>query len=82
MISSALADILGFVGALTILTGYADQTLRQTPPDRRSGVLDFAGASLLAASLSVYYNLPALCLELAWAAIALAGMVRLRWRAT
>lgn len=80
MISSALADVLGFLGALTILAGYAYQTLRQVPPDLLSGSLNFAGATLLGVSLTVHYNLPALCLEFAWAAIALAGLVRLRWR--
>lgn len=76
MISPALADLFGTIGAVTILASYAFQTLRRMPPDRVSGLLNLAGASLLAASLSVNYNLPALCLELAWAAIALVGLVR------
>ena len=76
MISSGLADVLGFLGALTILGGYAYQTLRRAAPDLLSGVLNLVGAALLAMSLTVHYNLPALCLELAWAAIALFGLVR------
>lgn len=77
---SWFADFLGFAGALTILAGYAYQTLRRTAPDLLSGSLNFAGAALLAMSLSVHYNLPALCLELAWAAIALVGLARLARR--
>ena len=73
----ATADTIGFVGALTILSGYAYQTLRNAAPDMLSTLLNFAGAALLALSLSVNYNLPALALELAWAAIAAVGLVRM-----
>ena len=76
MISSATADIIGFVGALTILSGFAYQTLRNAAPDLLSNGLNFLGASLLATSLMVNYNLPALALELAWAVIAFLGLVR------
>lgn len=79
MIPPALADMLGFAGAATILAGYAYQTLRSSAPDLLSGALNFAGAALLAMSLTVHYNLPALLLELAWAVIALVGLLRL-WR--
>lgn len=80
MISSALADVLGFVGAMTILAGYAYQTLRRSSPDLASGLLNFTGAALLATSLRVNYNLPALCLEVAWAVVAAIGLVRLARR--
>lgn len=73
----AWADIAGFIGALTILAGYAYQTLRNAAPDLASTCMNLIGASLLALSLSVNFNLPALLLELAWAAIALVGLVRL-----
>ncbi len=76
MIGSATADMIGFVGAVTILGGFAYQTLRSAAPDRLSNALNFAGASLLALSLIVNYNLPALLLAAAWAAIALFGLVR------
>lgn len=77
MISSASADALGFTGAVTILAGYAYQTLRSAAPDLLSGALNFIGAALLAMSLTVHYNLPALLLEIAWSAIALVGLLRL-----
>ena len=80
MISPAIADLLGFLGALTILAGFAYQTLRRAAPDLLSGLLNFAGATLLGLSLTVNYNLPALCLEVAWAIIALVGLLRLSRR--
>jgi len=77
VIDSYAADIIGFVGALTILAGFAYQTLRNAAPNLLSNGLNFLGASLLAISLMVNYNLPALALELAWAVIALLGLVRI-----
>jgi hypothetical protein len=76
MIASRTADIVGFIGALTILGGFAYQTVRNAAPNLVSNALNFVGASLLALSLSVNYNLPALALELAWAGIALFGLAR------
>lgn len=76
MIDSRAADIAGFVGAATIFGGFAYQTLRNAAPNAVSNGLNLLGASLLALSLAVNYNLPALVLEIAWAAIALAGLVR------
>lgn len=75
--SAAAADLVGFLGALTILAGYAYQTLRDARPDLASTLLNFFGATLLAISLTVNFNLPALALEIAWAIIALVGLVRL-----
>ena len=75
--SAATADIVGFIGALTILAGFGYQTLRDARPDLLSTLLNFGGAMLLALSLTVNFNLPALTLEIAWAVIALVGLVRL-----
>ncbi len=72
------ANFAGFAGALIILTGFARQTLRQSAPDFPYHLANFLGASLLAFSLVINFNLPALLLELAWAGIALYGLIRLR----
>jgi hypothetical protein len=72
-----LADAAGFAGTLLILGAFARQTLAQVPPDLAFNLANFIGASLLAFSLSINFNLPALLLELAWAAIALFGVVRM-----
>jgi hypothetical protein len=77
MNGSAIADVLGFVGAIVILAGYGWGTIRNAAPDLFYHMCNFVGASLLATSLSINFNLPALCLEVAWAAIALFGLVRL-----
>jgi hypothetical protein len=77
MIDSHAADLVGFVGAVIVLAGFGYQTVRNSAPNLVSNGLNFLGASLLALSLIVNYNLPALVLELAWAAIALIGLGRL-----
>jgi hypothetical protein len=74
--TSDLADVAGFLGAFIILGGFAWSTLRNAPPDLPYHLANFIGASLLAFSLSINFNLPALLLELAWAAIALFGLAR------
>ena len=76
MIDPQTADVIGSIGGITILGAYAWQTLRNAPPNAALNALNFAGASLLALSLIVNYNLPALALEVIWAAIALTGLVR------
>ncbi|WP_353205614.1 hypothetical protein [Sphingomonas sp.] len=76
MIPPGTADVVGFCGAAMVLSGFAYQTVRNAAPDRLSNGLNFVGASLLALSLIVNYNLPALLLETAWAGIAFFGLVR------
>ncbi len=78
MTLSALADLAGFVGAVIILGGFARSTIRQVAPDAPYHLANFAGASLLALSLMINFNLPALLLELAWAGVALFGLVRIK----
>ena len=76
MTVAMIADGAGFAGAFIILAGFGYQTLRNIAPDRLYHLLNLTGASLLAISLSINFNLPALCLELAWALVALIGLVR------
>ena len=76
MIESRTADVIGFVGSVVILAAYAWQTLRSERANAALYALNFVGASLLALSLAVNYNLPALALETIWAAIAFTGLVR------
>lgn len=70
------ANIAGFIGSITILSGFARQTWTNAPPDLIYHLANLIGASLLAYSLTVHFNLPALLLELAWAGIALVGTLR------
>ena len=69
------ADAVGLCGAVTILGAYSWQTLKNVAPNVALNALNFVGASLLALSLVVHYNLPALALETIWAAIALSGLI-------
>lgn len=77
MTLSTIADVAGFIGSALILATFARATLRNTAPDLIYSLGNFGGASLLAFSLSINFNLPALLLEIAWAAIALFGLVRM-----
>ncbi len=76
MIWSEVADVVGFVGAVIILCGFAWQSLRQAVPDLSYHLSNLFGALLLAFSLTINLNLPALCLETAWAIVSLVGLVR------
>ena len=79
---SVFGDIMGFLGAGAILSAYAYQTIGGRDPNALYHALNLAGAALLTVSLSIHYNLASLCLEAAWGAIALYGLVgRVRKRA-
>ena len=69
-------DLLGFAGALTIVAAYAYQTLLGRSADALYYSGNLIGALLLAWSLTIHYNLASLCLEVAWGAIALYGLVK------
>ena len=75
MTRALFGDVLGFIGAGTILAAYAYQTLWQKPADTLYYAGNLAGATLLAFSLTIHFNLASLCLEAAWAAIALYGLI-------
>ncbi len=77
---SLVANYAGFIGAVIILCGYGWQTFRNAAPDLAYLLANFVGAALLAFSLAINVNLPALCLEIAWTGLALIGLVR-HWRA-
>jgi hypothetical protein len=77
MAVTTVADIAGFFGAVIILAGFAWSVLRNAAPDLLYHLANLVGASLLAFSLTINFNLPALCLELAWAAVSLSGLIRM-----
>lgn len=80
MTADRFADAAGFAGAIVILAGFGYQTARNAAPDLLYNLANLVGASLLAYSLTVHYNLPALLLELAWALIAALGLIRMGLR--
>ena len=76
MTIALLGDILGFAGALTILAGYAYTAILSRPADGWYHLMNLSGALLLGASLTIHFNLASLCLEIAWGAIAIWGLVK------
>lgn len=72
-----IGDVLGFAGAVTILAAYAYQTILGRPANVLYYAGNLLGALLLAGSLTIHYNLASLCLEAAWASIALFGLAKL-----
>lgn len=71
---SLWGNIAGFLGSLIILAGFAYVNVLKRTPDALFNLLNLSGAALLAVSLSINYNLPALLLEIAWMGIALYGL--------
>ena len=81
MTLTQFGDVMGFLGAGSILAAYAYTTFGKRDPDLRYHGLNLAGAALLGVSLTINYNLASLCLEGAWGLIALYGLAsRLRNR--
>jgi len=75
-------DIIGFLGAGSILGAYGYTTFGKRDPDAFYHALNLVGAALLGVSLTINYNLASLCLEGAWGAIAMYGLYgRLKARA-
>ncbi len=82
MTYALLGNVAGGLGSICILVAFAYQTARNAAPDVLSNLLNLIGATLLAVSLTITFNLPVLLLEISWAVIALFGLVRaLRTRA-
>jgi hypothetical protein len=75
MTLTQLGDVLGFLGAGAILAAYAYTTFGKRDPDLLYHLLNLLGAVLLGVSLTINYNLASLCLEVAWGAIALYGVL-------
>lgn len=70
-----LADVAGFLGSALILGAFAYVNMAHRAPDMMFNLLNLVGAALLAFSLSINFNLPALLLECAWMVIAAFGIV-------
>ena len=73
-----LLDIIGLVGVVIILAGYAVATTgRLDPKGAPSLAINFVGASLILLSLTAKFNLSAAIVEGAWALIALIVLIRI-----
>lgn len=72
----ALANNVGFVGMVLIVTAYAYVTAARQPNPFILHSTNLIGAALLALSLLVNTNLPSLVLEGVWASVAIWGLVK------
>ncbi|HTM95721.1 MAG TPA: hypothetical protein VL100_07895 [Croceibacterium sp.] len=73
--NGVLADIIGLAGSALFIASFAYATWSATLNKLLFNALNLVGAILLLISLSVKFNLAAFVLEVAWGAIALAGLV-------
>ncbi len=73
--NGVLADIIGLTGSALFVGGFAYANWAKAMNKLLFNVLNLGGAILLLISLWVHFNLAAFLMELAWGAIALAGIV-------
>lgn len=79
------ADAIGLAGSALFIGAFAYANMARQLDKLWFNLANLAGALLLLVSLSVHFNLAAFVLELAWAAIALFGLIsalRERFRGT
>lgn len=79
-ISSSSANIIGIIGSIFIVVGFAYANMAKAMNVLLFNGLNLVGAILLAISLLVNVNLPALMLEVVWAAIATLGIGKALWQ--
>ncbi|MEQ1689192.1 MAG: hypothetical protein ABL874_11530 [Sphingopyxis sp.] len=79
-ISSSTANIIGIIGSIFIVVGFAYANMAKAMNALLFNGLNLVGAILLAISLLVNVNLPALMLEVVWAAIATLGIGKALWQ--
>ena len=71
----------GVLGVLMVLAAYAGIHVdRIDPKGAVSLLLNLLGSLLILASMIKAFNLPAFCMEAAWALVAIYGLFRLRKR--
>jgi hypothetical protein len=76
-----LLDAVGLIGVALMLAAYAAAQAHWLSPLKTTSLLmNLAGSSLVMLSLSQRFNLAAFVMELAWAAVAAYGLVRLALR--
>ena len=81
--TSAIADVIGLIGSVVFIAAFVYANMADNFNKLWFNAANLLGAVLLMISLWVNFNLAAFVLEIAWAFIALAGLiaaVRLRLR--
>ena len=76
-----LMDILGWVGALSVVLAYASVSFRKIRPDALLyQLLNVVGGLFLALNTAYYHAYPSAFVNLVWISIALAALVRIKGR--
>ena len=70
-----IADIIGLCGSVIFIGAFGYANVSPLMDKALFNALNLIGAVLLLISLSVHFNLAAVVLEVAWACIALVGLV-------
>ena len=70
-----IADIIGLCGSVLFIAAFGYANVSQSMDKVLFNILNLVGAILLLISLSVHFNLAAVVLEVAWACIALVGLL-------
>jgi hypothetical protein len=73
--SGLAADIIGILGSILFIAAFAYANAAKQLNKLWFNVANLGGAICLLISLSVHFNLAAFILEVAWAAIAFAGIL-------
>ena len=71
-----LADLVGLAGSAIMIAAYAYSNLAKTIDFVLFNLANLIGAALLITSLAVHFNMASMALEVVWAAIASAGLVK------
>jgi hypothetical protein len=75
MISPLAADIIGICGSVLFIGAFLYANISPAMNKVLFNIFNLLGAILLLISLSVHFNLAAVVLEVAWAMIAIFGLV-------
>ena len=70
------ANVVGLLGSFLFIVAFAYANQAQQLNKLLFNAVNLIGAVLLLTSLAVHFNLAAFVLEVAWAAIALAGLIK------
>ena len=74
--TSGIADVIGLIGSVLFIAAFAYANVVQSLNKLWFNAANLIGAMLLLISLWVNFNLAAFVLEVAWAIIALAGLIQ------
>lgn len=73
--TGGVADIIGICGSILFIAAFSYANMATAMNKLWFNIVNLIGAVLLLTSLSVHFNLAAVILELAWGAIAIAGII-------